>query len=77
MILYPIRVQIDNQKVIIRDKEDFDENYDYIFNSTVVSAIKNVDYNDLYSNYQGIMIGNGEVWMSKVEDEMKIIAINN
>lgn len=77
MIDYPINPTIDDVKVQISSADEFLENFDHIFNQNVVDAIKNQSYDGLFVNYQGVMIGNGEVWLSIVNDEIKIIAINN
>ena len=77
MINYPIFAKISGERAEFTTSEDFIENFDLIFNEKIRTAINNVDYNNLFSNYQGVMIGDGEIWMSIIDGEMKIIAINN
>lgn len=77
MIDYPINPIINDVKVQISSADEFLENFDYIFNQNVVDAIKNQSYDSLFVNYEGVMIGDGEVWISSVDGKIKIIAINN
>jgi len=77
MVSYPISVNIEGSKMDIEDEQAFIEYFDQIFNNNVVTAVKESKYEDLFSNYQGIMIGNGEIWIASLDNELKIFAINN
>ncbi|MBN2892871.1 MAG: hypothetical protein JXL97_13470 [Bacteroidales bacterium] len=77
MISYPIKANINGTKTEIANKESFVENFDQIFNKKISSAVKKSNYYDLFCNYQGVMIGDGEIWMGLVDGKIKIIAINN
>ncbi|MBN2662990.1 MAG: hypothetical protein JXR68_05020 [Bacteroidales bacterium] len=77
MIEYPINSTVDDEKIQISSSDEFLENFDQIFNQNVVDAIQNQSYDDLFVNYQGVMVGDGVVWMSIIGDKIKIIAINN
>ncbi len=85
MVRYPIRVQLDGQGASIGSAADFVLRYPDIMNSQVRGAVLAQEVKELFVNWQGVMIGRGEVWFSAVyedprDDEayrLMIIAINN
>ncbi|MEM9092840.1 MAG: hypothetical protein AAGC93_29450 [Cyanobacteria bacterium P01_F01_bin.53] len=54
----------------------FLEDFRQVVTPTVIEAMSNAQYSELFSNYQGVMIGNGEVWFDQVNQDLKIKAIN-
>ncbi|WFD09850.1 hypothetical protein [Tepidibacter hydrothermalis] len=78
-ILYPLRVNHDKSTREIKTPQEFIENYDNIFTKEVKEALLNQDVKDTFVNYQGVMVGNGEIWFGSSQDSSKygIIAINN
>ena len=62
-----------------KDKEEFIKNYDQLFNQYVKIAIMDQGVDRMFVNYQGIMVGNGQVWFSPIpgREGYWIIAINN
>ena len=52
------------------------EDFNQVVTPTVIEAMRNAQYSELFSNYQGVMIGNGEVWFDQVDQSLKIRAIN-
>ncbi len=71
-VIYPLRVNCDQEKIMIKTKEDFIKNYDEIFTDKIKTALENQKVEDLFVNYQGVMVGNGEIWF----DGNGIITIN-
>jgi len=65
-IRYPIPVEIGGRKREIRSPEAFERAYDAIMTPDVVDAVKAQKYGELFVNYQGIMFGNGQVWLDGV-----------
>ncbi|MFA6376893.1 MAG: hypothetical protein WCX69_05855 [Candidatus Paceibacterota bacterium] len=60
------------------DKQEFIKNYNLIFNQKVRQAVIGQDVKQIWRNYQGAMIGNGEVWFGEIPGAgYRIIAINN
>jgi hypothetical protein len=51
--------------------------YARVFTPEVKAAVAAAKADDLFSRDQGVMIGNGEVWMNEVHGSMKIISINH
>lgn len=85
LISYPITVNLHGKRVQIKSKGEFVKNYHDIINAKVRKSVSRQKYEDLFVNWQGVMIGNGEIWFNAInndpkksqETELKIIAINN
>jgi hypothetical protein len=80
MVLYPLRVRLNRRRVVLRGRRDFLRRYDALFNrhiKQVLAAHKPGD--ELFRNWQGFMLGRGEIWFEQLADTgaVKIIAINN
>jgi hypothetical protein len=65
------------------NKSELLNDFNIIFTDKVKMAILNASYQSLFINYQGAMIGNGEIWFYRWESEalaggkILIKAINN
>ena len=85
MVRYPIRVQLDSRATMIASAADFVSRYPDIVNGNVKGAVLAQESAELFVNWQGVMVGRGEVWFSAVYEDprvdekyhLKIIAINN
>jgi hypothetical protein len=62
----------------IKDAAEFATDFSKIFSPAMKSAIINQPNSDLFANYQGLMLGNGEVWAQydAETNALKIFAIN-
>ena len=64
----------------ISSSKIFLQQYDKIFNNKVKQALQQQKLNELFKNFQGVMIGSGEMWIanvSKTKNEVyKIRSIN-
>jgi len=81
-IRYPINVKINGNVIKIQDKDDLIKNYDQIFRVDYKQVISNLPTKYLFVNFQGIMFGDGEIWINDVIDpgsnsKLMVIAINN
>jgi hypothetical protein len=56
--------------------EDLLVDFDQIFTPKVLTAINNVQYNNLFVNSQGVMIGSGEIWFFQYPEGIRIKAVN-
>jgi hypothetical protein len=84
MVRYPLRLRYPkgrNVKVI--NSTEFIANYSKFAHQNWQRAVMEQRYEELFSNWQGLMIGNGEIWFNGIcrnescsERELKIIAIN-
>ncbi|GGA74983.1 hypothetical protein GCM10011385_31270 [Nitratireductor aestuarii] len=79
MVDYPFETRIGGKKVRIRDKKRFVADYGKIITRKIKDAVAKQRYEDLFANWQGVMIGDGEIWFSGIggNDTVKIIAVNN
>lgn len=78
VISYPLMVIHGSRRTRIKTKTEFLAKYDTIFDANVQKAIAQQSAKCLFGNYQGAMIGNGEVWFSQQQDgSMKIITVNS
>jgi len=70
LVSYPFSLY-DNGKVTTTypDATAFLKDYDQIVTQNVLDAISQAEYADLFVNYQGAMIGNGQVWFYGYGDD--------
>jgi hypothetical protein len=61
-VYYPINVRVNGQMTTIHDESEFLENYDQIFNATIVNTLTATGESDLSNLPDGIRVGNGELW---------------
>ena len=80
MILYPLRTRVARRRVVLRGPRDFLRHYDALFNRHVKGILAaHRPGDELFRNWQGFMLGRGELWFEQLADtgEVKLIAINN
>ncbi|MGR6764010.1 hypothetical protein ACU1JV_19510 [Paenibacillus sp. T2-29] len=70
-ILYPLRVNDSEKSLTIPNKKDFLAKYDQIFTDAIREALVNQKTDDLFVNYQGVMVGSGELWLRRATDNPK------
>ena len=84
-VLYPLRVngwrdEIKGKATVqFSSKQEVLDNYDEIFSPQVRAAIVQQKTADLFVNWQGVMVGKGEAWLSVSSKEPRrygIFAIN-
>jgi hypothetical protein len=77
-------ITVNGASLTITDQDDLNDQYDDIFNDKVVDAVTNQTFETLFVNSDGVMFGNGELWISGIcqdsacaDAEVKITAVNN
>ena len=77
-------IKVNGEDVVIADEADLAGRFEDLFNDKVVNAVTGQDYGTLFVNQDGIMFGDGELWISGIclDDTcadvfVNIIAINN
>ncbi len=83
-VSYPITLKTDKGALKLANKKDIEAKAALIFTEHFKTAVKNQSTNALFKNWQGVMIGRGEIWFSEVIEKTKsgeatvyrIIAIN-
>lgn len=77
MISYPLNFIHEGKRTRIRNKQTLLTRYDSIFTEHIRKAILQQSAHCMFGNYQGEMIGNGEIWFNEMDDgSVKIITVN-
>ena len=63
---YPLTVNGADGELVIKDRGEFIDQFEDIFTENVRTAIANQRYENLTVSSDGIMFGNGELWMSAI-----------
>jgi len=77
LVRFPIKVIVEGRRRSIPDKAAFVAWYATIMNQNVRTALLSQQDEQLFVNYQGVMLGNGQIWLGLVAGVVKVIAINN
>ena len=78
MVNYPLTVNSSGRPpVTYRNAAALSANYARVFTPEVKAAVGAAKADDLFSRDQGVMIGNGEIWMNERGGTMKIITVNH
>ncbi|GED29701.1 hypothetical protein ABHN11_09315 [Brevibacillus centrosporus] len=75
-VQYPLRVNKDGQSRLIATEKQFLAEYDRIMTEKVKQALLQQDVKNTFVNYQGVMVGNGELWLREKEKKFVIVAVN-
>ena len=66
LVAYPITVTHGGHALTVRSPAAFVKAYDRIVTPRIAKVIATADYERLFVNDQGIMLGDGEVWLNGV-----------
>lgn len=69
LVNYPITVRIDGSEETYSSEDELLAAYDDVFTDAIREAVANQDYGDLFVNSEGVMIGNGQVWITGICDD--------
>jgi hypothetical protein len=77
IVRYPLRLSVGGRETTVRDSAEFLRKYEQIFQPRVAAAILDQDPECLFGNWQGAMVGDGEVWFQRESSgDFKIITVN-
>lgn len=77
-VAYPLHVYTGGKKQTVANAQAFVRHYDAIMTTKVKAAIATQQVNQLFVNSEGVMVGNGEVWLTQsVHSTCSIITINH
>ncbi len=83
-VAYPFDATIDGTALSIEGPEGFIEHYDRIITDEVMEAVTGQSYEDLFVNAEGIMFGNGQMWLNGIcrddscaEFDVRIVTIQS
>jgi len=71
LVSYPIDVHIDGEALTLHDPGEFVGSYPRFMNERVRKALDKATPQGLFANYQGIRVGDGEIWFGGVQEEGK------
>ena len=78
MVKYPLTVYSSaGRPATYRNAAALSANYTRVFTPEVKAAVAAAKPDDLFVRDQGVMIGNGEIWMNEIGGSMKIITVNH
>ena len=66
MIAYPFRVTADGEEYLFDGPDGVVEHYDNIVTDEIKQAVAAQDYETLFANQEGVMIGDGQVWLTGI-----------
>lgn len=75
-VQYPLRVNKDGQSHFVANDKQFVAEYEQIMTERVRHALQQQDVKQAFVNYQGVMVGNGELWLRQNGDKFVIVAVN-
>lgn len=82
LVDYPLAATVDGKKTKIKDAPAFVAQYEKIVTPAIADAVVKQKYSDLFVNYKGVMIGDGQVWLNGIckdqackQAEVKVVAI--
>lgn len=75
-ISYPLSLYSNSKKRSILNKKQFIAEYDQIMTTEVKKALANQRLDDLFIRDQGVMVGNGEIWMAILDNKLGVYTIN-
>jgi hypothetical protein len=77
MVQYPLTISSDGRSITYRNAAALSVNYALVFTPEVKAAVAAAKPDNLFVRDQGVMIGNGEIWINEVGGLMKIITVNH
>jgi hypothetical protein len=66
MAHFPLAVAVGNDTVTLADASAFEQRYADFMTPPLIALVGRTTFDDLFANYQGVMIGNGAVWFGPV-----------
>jgi hypothetical protein len=77
MARYPLSVYLNGRHRVIRNPPALLTDYDHIFTASMRKAIIMEAPDCLFANWQGVMIGHGEVWFEEqINGSLEIETLN-
>ncbi|CAI3937856.1 hypothetical protein [Commensalibacter communis] len=64
VVKYPLKVDIANKRVLIKNQQQFIQNYQAIITPKVKESVAKQEFIGMFANGQGMMFGSGQLWIS-------------
>jgi hypothetical protein len=65
-VKYPFTVTVGGRKLVLKSEQEFVADYDAIITPEIAKVVGGQDYGALFANSNGVMFGNGEMWLTAV-----------
>jgi len=75
-VKYPLRVNKEGASRFVHNEKQFLTEYDLIMTGKVRQALLQQSVTNTFVNDQGVMVGDGELWLGQFGNEFGIFAIN-
>lgn len=75
VIQYPVVLKADGTEKTLNNPEEFLEYYDTVFTEEFIQKLSELSAQPLNYRYDGTFLGNGELWMTLVDGELKILSL--
>jgi len=69
MLQFPTSLYVDGIPTRVISKDEFIKNGEKIINKRILRAVYCSTYETLWSNYSGVMLGQGELWFNKIKEK--------
>jgi hypothetical protein len=66
LVHYPLNVFTGGRRTVVRSRAELLRRYREVFNENVMRAVKAQEPDTLFANWQGVMLGDGQIWFSGV-----------
>jgi hypothetical protein len=66
MVSYPFKVAVDGEDYTFEGPEGVVEHYESMMTDEIRAAILEQQYKDLFVNAEGVMFGDGQLWMTGI-----------
>jgi hypothetical protein len=76
LVSYPLSVNKKKKSVAYKTPATLLANFDTVFTPAVLEAIQRAEYEQLFVNIDGIMLGNGEIWCRNADGAIRIFVVN-
>lgn len=76
LVRYPLLTANDKHSIHIENAQQFVKFYPQIFGPDLKRIIADAATDKVFANSSGVMLGDGQIWLRVVNDELKIITIN-
>ncbi len=76
MVNYPLNVNENGKTHKIKNAAGFIAKYDSIMTPEIKRTLGYAIEKELFVNWQGVMVGSGELWFGQSDDKLGLIAVN-
>lgn len=77
-IRYPLSTTLDGSRnIVIKNSRQFSDNFGRIVHTAYKEQVRGFCICNLFGNYRGVMLGNGQIWINNTARGLRVTAINN